>query len=87
MTGHEGILKSLAPPIYWVLEFDVNVSDPTAPTFNLTGWRSGFPAYEIYVQDSNQINQPIYQWTPPASRDVLYLLWEETIPSNTLVIP
>jgi hypothetical protein len=70
MLAYEGVLGGFALPIGWDLKFTFDMSNPAQPKVNLSGSRTGFPAFEIYVGNSAQDNLPLYQWTPPSNRTV-----------------
>jgi hypothetical protein len=60
--------------INWDFDITINVSNPVAPKYALTGKQDGFPAYEIYIKtdavSSTANTTTVYQWSPPLSRGV-----------------
>jgi hypothetical protein len=70
LWANEGILGMVSLPIRWNMTFTFDITDPVFPKVSLTGQRSGFPAFEVYVETSDETNLLIYQWKPDAERDV-----------------
>lgn len=70
MLAYEGVLGGFALPVGWDLRFTFDMTNPAEPNVNLTGSRTGFPGFEIYVGNATQENLPLYQWTPPSDRTV-----------------
>jgi len=77
--AREGVLGQMAAPIRWELFFTTDVTNSMAPSFNLTGTRTSFPAFEIYIENSSDDNLPLYQFTPPTNRTVLSLFTTEQV--------
>lgn len=78
-----------APPIDYEIDITIDSSDPLAPTFKVTGWQDGFPAYEGYARPLDLDNSssgftPMYQWQPELSATVLRLgvTHNETLPDD-----
>ena len=76
-------------PIDYEIDITIDSADPLAPTFKVTGWQDGFPAYEGYARPLNLDNgssgfTPLYQWKPPLSATVLRLgiTDNETLPND-----
>jgi hypothetical protein len=77
----------------WEIDYEIDITidseDPLAPTFKVTGWQDGFPAYEGYVRPVNLDNGPdgftrLYRWNPEPSATVLRLGFthDETLPDD-----
>jgi len=88
LWANEGIFGIASLPIRWNMTFTFDISDPVLPRVSLTGQRSGFPAFEVYVQDSDETNIPVYQWKPDTSRGVWSLgLFESFSAQEVVIIP
>ena len=88
LWANEGILGAASLPIRWNVTVTFDTTDPVLPKVSLTGQRSGFPAFEIYVEDSNETNLPLYQWTPDQNRDVWSLgLFESFMLQQPVSVP
>ena len=88
LWANEGILGAASLPIRWNVTITFDTTDPVLPKVSLTGQRSGFPAFEIYVENSNETNLPLYQWSPDQNRDVWSLgLFESFMLQEPVSIP
>jgi hypothetical protein len=86
MAAYEGVIGQNSQPILWNLNFGFDVTALVQARVLMDGTRRGFPAYEIYIRNSNGQNLPIYQWSPPADRGVGSLFITEPVapPNQTL---
>jgi hypothetical protein len=74
MAAWEGVIgPTVSEPIVWNLTFGFDVRNPVLIKVLASGTRKGFPAYEIYVSNSEDKNLHIYQWTPGPER---YIIWD-----------
>ena len=76
-------------PIDYEIDITIDSADPLAPTFKVTGWQDGFPAYEGYARPLDLDNgpsgfTPLYQWKPSLGATVLRLgvTHNETLPDD-----
>jgi hypothetical protein len=53
--------EGFTPSVDWDVWILVNNSNPSAPTYTMTGWGDCFPAWEAYIG-----GQQIFGYTPPA---------------------
>jgi hypothetical protein len=80
MAAWEGVIGQAAEPIVWNVTFGFDVRNPVLTRVLASGTRKGFPAYEIYISNSDDENLPIYQWTPDSGRYIIpYLFYTEPI--------
>jgi len=79
LWSYEGVLGYMSVPIRWNMSFTFDLTNPAKPKVSLEGERGGFPAHEVYVEDSNDENVPIYRWMPGEERGALDLLLLENI--------
>ena len=58
--------------IWWLIDVHLNVEEPLALKYTISGLRKQFPAYEMYVSSLSPtpVWQPVFQWKPPFSRTV-----------------
>jgi len=71
MAAWEGVIGQASEPIVWNVTFGFDVRNPVLIRVLASGTRKGFPAYEIYISNSEDENIPIYQWTPEPERYII----------------
>ena len=76
-------------PIDYEIDITIDSADPLAPTFKVTGWQDGFPAYEGYARPLDLDNgpsgfTPLYRSKPLLGATVLRLgiTHNETLPDD-----